>query len=68
VRTCPKVHEYLFIGSQASTLARGFHDSDGFYVEGNYPNASVMPHREAVALIAQCLERYIDAGSSGPRR
>lgn len=44
----------------------GFQDSDGFHVERPYANACLMPHREAVAFIAQCLQQYIDAAA--PRR
>ena len=45
----------------------GYQDSDGFYREGNYPNAGWMPHREAVAIIAQCLREYT-GGPAEPRR
>jgi hypothetical protein len=36
----------------------GFHESDGFYREGNYPDADWMPHRKAVAIIEKCLREY----------
>jgi hypothetical protein len=35
--------------------------SDGFYREAAYPNASWMPHREAVEFIAGCLPEYTSA-------
>lgn len=37
----------------------GYQDSDGFYREADYPNASWMPHREAVEIIVVCLREYI---------
>jgi hypothetical protein len=36
----------------------GYQDSDGFYREAEYPNASWMPHRETVAIIERCLREY----------
>jgi hypothetical protein len=36
----------------------GYRDSDGFYCEGNFPNASWMPLAEAVRIIERCLRRY----------
>jgi hypothetical protein len=42
----------------------GFSDSDGFYREGGYPNASWMPHRKAVNIIKQCLQEFTDNGAS----
>jgi hypothetical protein len=36
----------------------GYIGSDGFYREAEYPNASWMPHTEAVKIIAQCLREY----------
>ncbi len=36
----------------------GYQGSDGFYREADYPNASRMPHREAVAIIERCLREY----------
>ncbi|MEO6811890.1 MAG: hypothetical protein ABI353_22505 [Isosphaeraceae bacterium] len=36
----------------------GYRDSDGFYREGNYPNASYMPLPEAVEIIRRCLREY----------
>lgn len=36
----------------------GYQDSDGFYREAAYPNASWMPHREAVTIIERCLREY----------
>jgi hypothetical protein len=33
----------------------GYFDSDGFYREADYPNASWMPHTEAVKIIVRCL-------------
>jgi len=38
----------------------GFFDSDGFYREADYPNASYMPHHEAVMIIARCLQEYTE--------
>jgi hypothetical protein len=42
-----------------------FRGSDGFYREGEYPNAGWMPHREAVAIIEKCLREYT-AGRAEP--
>lgn len=36
----------------------GFRDSDGFFREGNHPNACWMPLHEAVKIIARCLGEY----------
>jgi hypothetical protein len=36
----------------------GYQESDGFYREAEYLNASYMPHREAVAIIETCLREY----------
>jgi len=36
----------------------GYHDSDGFYREADYPNASWMPHDEAVKIIVRCLQEF----------
>src|SRR5262245_22262076 len=36
---------------------------DGFYREADYPNASWMPHAEAVRIIARCLREYPGAGA-----
>lgn len=36
----------------------GYAESDGFYREGDYPNAGWMPLRDAVALIGRCLQEY----------
>jgi len=36
----------------------GFQDSDGFYREAEYPNASWMPHQKAVTIIEKCLREY----------
>jgi hypothetical protein len=36
----------------------GFAAPDGFYREGEYPNASWMPHREAVKIIVRCLREF----------
>jgi hypothetical protein len=38
----------------------GYRDSDGFYREADYPNASWMPHEEAVKIIARCLREFTD--------
>jgi hypothetical protein len=40
-------------------LSDGYRDSDGFYREGDYPNAGRMPLREAVKIIARCLRYYV---------
>lgn len=37
----------------------GYRDSDGFYREGEYPNAGWMPLREAVKIIGHCLRDYV---------
>ena len=42
----------------------GYRDSDGFYREGDYPNAGWMPLQEAVAIIARCLREYIGSTQS----
>ncbi len=36
----------------------GFRDSDGFYREGDYPNASSMPLAVAIEVIRRCLSEY----------
>jgi hypothetical protein len=36
----------------------GYHNSDGFYREGVYPNASWMPLAESVKIIVRCLSEY----------
>jgi hypothetical protein len=36
----------------------GYRDSDGFYCEGQYPNAGWMPLEEAVAIIETCLRQF----------
>jgi hypothetical protein len=36
----------------------GYRDSDGFYREAAYPNASWMPLAEAVRIVVQCLREY----------
>ena len=36
----------------------GYFNSDGFYREGEYPDAGWRPHQEAVATIEQCLREY----------
>jgi hypothetical protein len=36
----------------------GYHNSDGFYREADYPNASWMPHEKAVKIIVQCLQDF----------
>ena len=36
----------------------GYHDSDGVYREAGRPNASWMPHEEAVKIIVACLREY----------
>jgi hypothetical protein len=36
----------------------GYRDSDGFYREGEYPDASYMPLQEAVRMIERCLQEY----------
>src|SRR5262245_29660801 len=36
----------------------GYQNSDGFYREALFPNASWMPHRKAVAIIVGCLEEF----------
>jgi hypothetical protein len=36
----------------------GFRDSDGFYREGEHPNAGWMPLTEAVQIIVRCLQEY----------
>jgi hypothetical protein len=41
----------------------GCSDPDGFYREANYPNASWMPHAEAVKIIARCLREYTGGGA-----
>jgi L-amino acid N-acyltransferase YncA len=38
----------------------GYFDSDGFYRDGDYPNAGWMPHRKAVAIIERCLREFTD--------
>jgi hypothetical protein len=37
----------------------GFHDEDGLYREGNFPDAGWMPFEEAVRIIEQCLRDYL---------
>jgi hypothetical protein len=37
----------------------GYRDSDGFYREGDYPNAGWMPLLEAVKIIMRCLREYV---------
>ena len=37
----------------------GYRNSDGFYREGDYPNAGWMPLREAVKIIGRCLREYV---------
>jgi hypothetical protein len=37
----------------------GYQDSDGFYREGDYPNAGWMAHPDAVTIIVQCLRQYV---------
>ncbi len=39
----------------------GYQNSDGFYREDVYPNASWMPLPEAVAIIEKCLREYTRA-------
>jgi hypothetical protein len=36
----------------------GFRDSDGFYREGDYPNAGWIPLRKAVAIIERCMREF----------
>lgn len=36
----------------------GFRDSDGFYREDNFDDASWMPHQKAVVIIERCLRGY----------
>ncbi len=36
----------------------GYRDSDGFYREGDFPDASWMPMAEAVRIIGRCLRQY----------
>lgn len=36
----------------------GYRDSDGFYREGEYPNAGWMPLEKAVAIIERCLREF----------
>lgn len=36
----------------------GYFDSDGFYCEAAYPDASWIPHRKAVTIIQRCLREY----------
>jgi hypothetical protein len=36
----------------------GYFDSDGFYREGDYPEAGWMPLAEVVKIIARCLREY----------
>lgn len=38
----------------------GYRDSDGFYREGDYPNASWMSHAKAVRIITACLEEFTE--------
>jgi len=38
----------------------GYRDSDGFYREGDCPNAGWMPLQEAVKIIARCLREYVE--------
>jgi hypothetical protein len=45
------------VADHASHLpSDGYFDSDGFYREADYPNASWMPHTEAVKIIVRCLQ------------
>jgi hypothetical protein len=44
----------------------GYRDSDGFYREGTYEEASWMPLQEAVEIIVRCLQEY--AGVRAERR
>lgn len=43
----------------------GFFNSDGFYRESKYPDASYMPLPKAVAIIGKCLQEYTN-GPPGP--
>ena len=43
---------------QGNLSSDGSWDSDGFYREGQYPNANWMPLAEAVKIIARCLREY----------
>ena len=47
------------VAYQAGNLpSDGYQNSDGFYREGESPNAGWMPLEEAVAIIAQCLREF----------
>ena len=47
------------VADQAGNLpSDGYRGSDGFYREGDYPNAGWMPLEEAVAIIARCLREF----------
>jgi hypothetical protein len=37
----------------------GYQDSDGFYREGDYPDAGWMPLPEAVKIIVRCLREFV---------
>ena len=37
----------------------GYRDSDGFYREGDCPNAGWMPLQQAVKIIVRCLREYV---------
>lgn len=45
-------------GSAGNLPLDGYRDSDGFYREGDYPNASYMPLTEAVKIIERSLREF----------
>jgi hypothetical protein len=38
----------------------GYRDSDGFFREGEYPDAGWMTHWQAVTIIGRCLREYAE--------
>jgi hypothetical protein len=61
----------LDVADSAGNLpSDGYRESDGFYREAAYPNASWMAHREAIKIIGACLQEYVAerAGLGSPRR
>lgn len=47
----------------------GYRDSDGFYRDGTYPNASWMPLEKATRIIVRCLREYVgDLPNAGAKR
>lgn len=44
--------------SSGNLPSDGYRDSDGFYQEGEHPNASWMPLREAIKIVRKCLREF----------